>query len=159
MKKLVFGLFLASSLLLPLSASAAGGGTVHGKQYLVLGGGPRPIADNSIAFIPCNPDDECKKIESNLVDAVDRAPEDRDKLEAILKVLRNDLPSGGRATQKVKTDYDGNYSFVRPTSECLIISTGTAGLAYGVWIKAVNPNSKVDLMGSNAVFVMNKSKG
>lgn len=159
MKKVVFGLFLASSLLFPFSASAAGDNTVHGKQYLVLGGGSRPISDNSVTYIPCNTDDECKKIESNLVDAVDRASGNIEKLDVIVKALKNDLPNGGRTAQKVTTDYDGNYSFVCPTSECLIISTGTAGLAYSIWIKVVKPNSNVDLTGSNAVFVMNKPRG
>jgi hypothetical protein len=155
MKKLVFGLFFASSLLFPMSARADESGTVQGKQYIVLGGGPRPIADNPIGYMPCNTDGECGNLESKLKETLEETPGDSAKLHKIVAALEN-LVDTGKKAGIARTDYDGNYSFKCPTSECLMFGYGQAGRATAIWYKVAKSNSKVDLTVSNAIFIMNK---
>lgn len=154
MKKVLLGLFLISTLLFPKSAEANPNSlNVRGKQYLVLGGGAKPISDNTIFYRPCNYKNECEEYELSYLKIVTRETDDLAILKRMSNILKELRQSGDLSS--VKTDFDGNYSFKCPTAKCLVFSVGKAGLANAFWLKTVRSNSKVDLTSSNAIHVYN----
>lgn len=154
MKKVLFGLFLISSLLCPLSAKAnPKNQTIQGKQYLVLGGGGRPLADNTIFYRPCNYKNECEEYELSYRKIVARENDNIAVLDRMINIMKELNKSGG--LEVARTDFEGNYSFKCPTVKCLVYSDGKAGLANAFWLKTVKSNSKVDLTGSNAIHIYN----
>jgi hypothetical protein len=155
MKKALLGLFLLSFLLCPLSAKAnPKNKTISGKQYIVLGGGGRPISDNTVFYKQCSQKNECEEFESSQIHAIAQET----SAVAILRRIGNILPEfkGDGPLNSVRTDFDGNYSFKCPTSQCLVFSIGEAGVANAYWLKIVKANSKVDLTNSNAIYVINR---
>jgi hypothetical protein len=155
MRKALFGLFLLSFLLCPSSAKAnPKNQTIQGKQYLVLGGGARPISDNTIIYRPCNQKNECEEFELRYVNAIAQEIDSIPKLEHLGKIMSEFNKDDN--LDSVQTDFDGNYSFKCPTSKCLVLSVGQAGSAYGYWLKTVKANSKVDLTNSNAIYIHNR---
>jgi hypothetical protein len=155
MKKEILGLLLISSLLFPSSAKAKPNNqTIQGKQYIVLNSGARSISDNPILYRFCNSKYECRKIELKYIQAIEKETDAVEKIRHISNII-NEF-SDYKVARSVNTDFDGNYSFKCPTSECLIFSLGNAGLARAYWLKTVKSNSKVDLTVSNAIFVQNK---
>lgn len=155
MKKALFGLFLISSLLCPSSAkSNPKNQTIQGKQYIVLGGGARPISDNAIFYKQCSQKNECEEFESSQILAIAQETSDIAKFRRVSHILPEFRGAG--PLNSVRTDFDGNYSFQCPTSQCLVFSRGEAGSANASWLKIVKANSKVDLTGSNAIHVINR---
>jgi hypothetical protein len=155
MNKALFGLFLLSFLLCPLSAKAnPKNQTIQGKQYLVLGGGGgRPISDNVIIYKQCSQKNECEKFELRYRRILAQEIDDEAILGRLSGIVDEIEESGSLKT--VRTDFDGNYSFMCPTSKCLVFSLGQVGVANAFWLKTVKANSKVDLTKSNAIYVIN----
>lgn len=153
MKKVLFGLLLISTVLSPANAKANSSNQIQGKQYIVLGGGARPIADNTIFYRSCNYKDECENFELSYRQAIAQESDDLAILRRIGTIL--DALKEAGSTKVATTDFDGNYSFKCPTSKCLVFSMGNAGLAHGYWLKTVKANSRVDLTGSNAIHLYN----
>jgi hypothetical protein len=154
MKKALSGLFLISILLFPASAKAnPSNQIVRGKQYVVLGGGARPLADNSIFYRSCNYKNECEEFELSYRKVIAQETDDLAILDRMINLMKELNKSGG--VEVVKTDFEGNYSFKCPTAKCLVYSDGKAGLANAYWLKTVKSNSKVDLTGSNAIHIYN----
>lgn len=66
--------------------------------------------------------------------------------------LRNALGKLTASSKQVNTDFDGNYSFVCPTTKCFIFSIGKVGKVTGYWLKILNANSKFNMTNSTLFY-------
>lgn len=153
MQKILYGLALLSALLITQPTNAKGN-VIRGKQYIVLGGGAKPVSDNTIFYRGCYHKNECLEFELAYKKAILNEPSDLGKIRQIGQILEqlNQMDKVGT----VQTDFNGNYSFQCPTSQCLVFSDGSAGLAKVYWLKTIKANSRLDLTNSNALYLFNR---
>lgn len=83
-------------------------GEIKGRQYLVLGSGPKAIADNEILFIPCAPvNSNCLELRDNMLLAqreFDRKFEQdmkkiNEKTKTLIDEILNNKPSDYKASK------------------------------------------------------------
>jgi hypothetical protein len=169
--------FVGAIIFLSVPAHALAG-EITGRQYLILGAGPRPIADNEILVAPCAPINvNCKEVlaqfaeikaegdarsqnfdecvRSNTANATSCIDALIDSYKQKPKKPRKNFFPDMKGIRSFRTDFEGKFRLSCPAKNCMVFSMAQVGLANATWLLIIPGNGKQDLATSNAVKMWN----
>jgi hypothetical protein len=138
---------------------AESGGKITGKQYMVLGKGAVPIADNKIAFIPCSDMAQCSGEMVNFSTIASGANSQIYKDEKLNFIISATKSTDERLSGRVKyvnTNFDGDFDIDCPSKYCIVYSIGQAGFSAGLYVGIGESGKRLDLSNSNMITSIDK---